>query len=242
MKFSFFIMLVSVCLTSCTSPHLPAFSTQTWHVDAYTGNAVSSAGLEVAFGAEWMITDTTLIQTSARMADFPKLADFLAAGIAQFPEIAVDSVLFYNPHRGLLFATYHQLRPLKPATEICLYDEPGGAYSPEFAKLFGRQYTHMDDSGWENGPENSVYTNAHYRPAKKQIVSLQRIPFRDCNIAVFQIWATGAKGSGHPGDYPPGTFWNIDLGDTDNIEIVSAALQASRNLAVENLKISLLNK
>ncbi len=228
-----------ICLTSCTAHKLPAFSNQQWRVDAYSGHAVSSSGQELAFGSEWMITDTTLMQTSEQIAHFPRLASHLTNGIAQFPEIEVDSVLFYNPHRGLLFVTYHQVKPLKPTSEIYLYDDSTGAYSKEYAELFGIQYTSIDDDGWENGPTNSTYTNVHYRPKKKQVILLLRIPFKDNNIAILQIGATNAKKGKWWEDYPAGTLWNIDLGNTDNIERISTLLQSSRNLAVENLKLAL---
>ena len=71
-----------------------------------------------------MITDTALIQTSEQIASFPKLAEYLTQGIRQFPEITVDSIYFYNPARGLLFVSYHQNKPLKPNTEITLYNDP----------------------------------------------------------------------------------------------------------------------
>lgn len=70
--------------------------------------------MELAFGSEWMVTDTTLMQTTEQIAVFPKLSRHLVEGIAQFPEVKVDSILFYNPHRGLLFVSYHQIMPLKP--------------------------------------------------------------------------------------------------------------------------------
>lgn len=232
------ILAVAICITSCSTHRLPAFSAQRWHVDSYTGNAVSTSGLELAFGSEWMITDTTLMQTSGHIADFPKLSEYLADGIAQFPEIAVDSVLFYNPHRRLLFVTYHQVKPLRPTSEIYLHDDTTGAYSKEYARMFGTQYTSIDDTGWENGPTNSVYTNVHYRPKDKRVVLLQRIPFPGKNIAVFQIWATNTKRGKWWENYPLGTFWNVDFGDTDNIERISNLLQSSRNLAVENLKLA----
>lgn len=238
-KFSFIILAVGLCLASCSTHKLPAFSNQQWHVDSYTGHAVSSGGLELAFGSEWMITDTTLMHTPGRIADFPKLPEHLANGIAQFPEIAVDSILFYNPHRGLLFTTYHQVKPLKPTSEIYLYDDTTGVYSKEYARIFGNQYTSIDDSGWEEGPTTSVYNNVHYRPKDKRVILLQRIPYNGTNIAVFQIWATNAKKGKWWENYPLGTFWNIDLGNTDNIERIANLLQSSRNLAVENLKITL---
>lgn len=211
------MLATCICCASCTTKHLAAFSNQQWHVDANSGHAVSSSGLEVAFGSEWMITDTTLMQTYEQVSAFPKLESHLANGIAQFPEIEVDSILFYNPHRGLLFATYHQVKPLKPTSEIYLYDETTGAYSKEYARIFGRQYTSIDDSGWEAGPTGSVYTNVHYRPKNKRVVLLQRIPFKDINIAVFHIWEN----------------------NTDNIERLAIALEATRNLAVENLRLAL---
>lgn len=238
-KFSLLIAGACLGLASCTTKILPPFSTQKWFVDSYSGNAVSNSGLELSFGSEWMITDSTLMQSHCDLAVFPKLSEHLVDGIAQFPEIEVDSILFYNPHRGLLFTTYHQVRPLKPTSEIYLYDETTGAYSIEYARLFGRQYTAIDDSGWENGPTNSVYTNVHYRPKEKRIVLLQRIPYNGHNIAVFQICRTIPKGGKWRENYPAGTFWNTDLGDTDNIERIANMLHSSRNLAVENLKLSL---
>lgn len=238
-KFSFILLAVGLGLASCSTHKLPAFSNQQWHVDSYTGHAVSSKGLELAFGSEWMITDTSLMQTPGRIADFPKLSEHLAKGIAQFPEIAVDSILFYNPHRGLLFATYHQVKPLKPTSEIYLYDDTTGVYSKECARIFGNQYTSIDDSGWEDGPATSVYTNVHYRPKDKRVVLLQRLPFKDVNIAVFQILKTTPKRGKWWEDYPRGTFRHIDFGDTDNIEKIAQFLLSSRNLAVENLKLTL---
>lgn len=226
-----------MCLSACGTHTLPAFSSQKWHVDSYSGHAVSTSGNELAFGSEWMVTDTTLMQTPEQIANFPKLSEHLAKGLAQFPEIAVDSILFYNPHRGLLFATYHQVKPLKPTSEIYLYDETTGAYSKEYARIFGRQYTSIDESGWEEGPTNSVYTNVCYRPKDKRIVMLQRIPFKAGNIAVFQISETNAKKGRWWENYAPGTFWNINIGDPENIERISQYLQSSRNLAVENLNL-----
>ncbi len=233
------LMAAVLSLASCSTHKLPAFSNQQWHVDDYSGNAVSTSGLELAFGSEWMIRDTTLMQSSGQIGAFSKLEKHLTTGIAQFPEIEVDSILFYQPDRGLLFTTYHQIKPLKPTSEIYLYDETTGAYSKEYARIFGEQYTAIDDSGWENGPTNSVYTNVNYRPKEKRIVLLQRIPYKGTDIAVFQIWATIPKKGKWWEEYPPGTLCSIDLGNTDNLETISNILQWSRNTAVENLKLSL---
>ncbi len=230
------VMALAITLASCSKNTLPAFSRQHWHVDSYSGNAVSTpAGIEVAFGSEWMITDTTLIQTSDALVAYPKLEEFLARGIAEFPEIAVDSVLFYNPHRGLLFTAYHQLKPLKPTSEIYLYDDTMGSYRPEFARMFGIQYTSIDDDGWENGPTHSVYTNVRFTPRRRRMVMLQRFP--GTNIAVFKIFATIPKKGKWWEEYPRGTFTNIDLNDPDNIERIAPMIQSTRSLAVDNLKI-----
>lgn len=226
-------------LASCSTHKLPAFSNQQWHVDAYSGNALSTSGLELAFGSEWMITDTTLMQSLRQIEVFPKLSEHLAHVIARFPEIEVDSILFYNPHRGLLFTTYHQVKPLKPTSEIYLPDETSEAYSEEYARIFGNQYTSIDDSGWENGPTNSVYTNVGYRPKDKRIVLLLRIPYNDQNIAIFQILASIPKCGKWWEMYPRGTFMNVDFGNSDNIEKISNLLHWSRNTAVENLRLSL---
>lgn len=241
-KLSLLIAGVALMLASCSTHKLPAFSNQQWHVDAYSGNAVSTSGLELAFGSEWMLKDTTLMQSLRQIEDFPKLSELLVYGIARFPEIEVDSILFYNPHRRLLFTTYHQVKPLKPTSEIYLHDETSGAYCEEYARIFGNQYTSIDYSGWENGPTNSVYTNVHYRPKDKCIVLLMRIPNNDQNIAVFQILASIPKGSKWWEGYPRGTFMSVDFGNTDNIETISNLVQWSRNTAVENLRLSLSNQ
>lgn len=238
-KFSYFLFVIVMCLfAACSSHRLPAFANQQWHIDRYSGNAVSSSGIELAFGSEWMITDTTLMQTSAQVADFPKLESHLANGIARFPEIEVDSVLFYNPSRGLLFVTYHQVKPLKPTSEIFLYDGTTAVYSEEYARLFGLHDTSVDDTGWENGPTNSVYSNVRYIPRHRQLVQLQRIPGKD-NIGVFQIWTTDTKSGKWTANYPKGSMNYISLGHAGNIERISATVQSSRNLAVENLKLTL---
>lgn len=237
-KLLFLIAGAALFLTSCSTHKLPAFSNQQWHVDAYSGNAVSTSGLELAFGSEWMITDTTLMQSLQQIENFPKLSEHLAHGIAQFPEIEIDSILFYNPHRGLLFTTYHQVKPLKPTSEIYMHDETSGAYSEEYARIFGNQYTSIDDSGWENGPTCSVYTNVSYHPKDKRLVLLLRIPNNNQNIAVFQIWASIPKSGKWWEMYPMETFTNVDFGNFENIETISNLLHWSRNTAVENIRIS----
>lgn len=236
-KFCFLGLFVALCVASCTTHQLPAFSNQKWHVDSQTGNAVSNSGNELAFGSEWLITGRNLMQTPEQIAKYPKLSSLLANGIAQFPEIKVDSILFYNRHRGLLFVTYHQEKPLNPTAEIYLYDESTEIYSQEYAHIFGQQYTTIDDTGWETGPSNSVYSNVRHRPKEKRVVVLQRIPGNE-NIAVFSICVTKPKKGKWWEEYPPGTFWNIDLGDFDIIERLTSFLHSLRNLAVENLKLA----
>ncbi len=238
-KWGLVTIVITLFLGSCSTHKLPTFSNQQWHVDAYTGNAISTSGLELAFGCEWMIRDTTLMQSLRQIEVFPKLSDHLANGIARFSEIEIDSIFFYQPDRGLLFTTYHQIKPLKPTSEICLYADNTGAYSEEYARIFGNQYTAIDDSGWESGPTNSVYTNVRYNPKDKYFVLLQRIPYKGKDLAIFQIWATIPKRGKWWEDYPPGTFLRSDFGNTDNIETISNILQWSRNTAVENLSLSL---
>lgn len=238
LNFYFYIIGLYVCLVSCNTQQLPAFSRQQWHVDSYSGNAVSTSGLEVAFGCEWMITDTTLIQTDARLARYPKLSSYLAKGLSRFPEIEVDSVLFYNPDRVLLFFTYHQVKPLKPSAEICLYDDTTAVYSPEYARIFGHQYTYIDETGWEGGPTNTVYANVCYRPKDKQLILLQRIPFNGANVAVLQMFATRPKGDKWVDNYPPHTLWALDFGNLDNIVSVASLIHSSNSLAVDNLRLA----
>ncbi len=233
-----YILCLAAVLTSCTAYRLPSFSNQSWHVDPLSGNAVGSSGIELAFGSEWLVRDTSLIQNPTRMLDYPGLTSYLAGGISQFPEIVVDSVYFYNPHRGLLFVTYHQAKPLKPTSEISLVNDTAAAYSKEYSRIFGNMTTYIEDTGWEKGPEESVYTNIHYSPRNKMFVLLQRIPYKGKNIAVFHIRTTKPKKGKWWQEYPRGTFWKIDLGNTDNLESISSFLHSSRTTAVSNLRLS----
>lgn len=237
-KVIFYIMIMSAALVSCTAHKLLTFSAQRWHVDACSGNARSSGGLELGFGSEWMVTDTTLIQTPQQMARYPKLSQFLAKGIAQFPEIAVDSIYFYNPHRGLLFVKYHQVKPLKPTSEISLYDGVTPVYSKEYSLIFGDQTTYIDPDGWERGPENSVYSNVRYCHSGKYAVQLLRIPYAGNDIAVISIYSPIPKKGKWWEEYPPGTFSGRDPGNGGNIERIALALHSSRTLAVENLRLA----
>lgn len=231
------ILPMLMLLTACSTAKFPSFSSQHWHVDEYSGNAVSDLGMELGFGSEWMVQDTFLIQSSKQLMEYPELEKHLAKGLAEFPEIAVDSILFYNPARGLLFATYHQIKPLKPTTELWLYHDSVPAYSKEHAELFGVVSTYIDEVGWEKGPSNSVYTNVSYRPGKKQMVLLQRIPYRGQNLAIFQICRTKPKRGNWWPSYPIYPYWAIDLGNPDNIEYLSMFLQSARTTAVSNLKL-----
>ncbi|MDE6278137.1 MAG: hypothetical protein K2M06_08525 [Muribaculaceae bacterium] len=193
-EFILLIALGALALVSCSTHKLPAFSNQQWYVDTRNGNTISTSGLELAFGNEWMIKDTTLFQPLRQIENFPKLADYLAYGITRFPEIQVDSILFYQPARGLLFTTYHQVKPLKPS------------------------------------------------PKDNRMVLLQHIPYKDQNIAVFQIWASIPKGGKWWNEFPRGTFMNVDFGNLGNVGKISNLLQWSRNTAVENLRLSLTNQ
>lgn len=201
-----FLLLVMgmtlLLLSSCTSSRgflngngkgLPPFSRQVWTVDPRNGHAKSSSGLELGFGFKWMVTDTILLQTHDQISHYPKFKDYLAKALRKFPEIVVDSIYFYDLSRGLLFVEYHQVKPLKPAAEIYLYDDSIPVYSKEYARIFGVSYTHIDDTGWENGPDCSVYSNIHYSKKDKQFILLQRIPFKERNIAVFHICTTIPK-------------------------------------------------
>lgn len=234
------IISAAVCilmLASCKTAVLPPFSGQRWHVDTYTGHAVSDRGMELGFGSEWMVVDTTLIQSADQLAPYPELEKHLAREAAEFPEIAVDSILFYNPARGLLFATYHQDKPLKPSSELWAYNDTVPVYSEEHAKIFGQISTWVDDDGWENGPESSAYRNIRYKPGKKQLVLLHRVPYRGQNLAIFQM-CKSRPGHGRAwAQYPIYPFWDIDLGNPGNIEYLSLFLQAARTTAVVNLQL-----
>ncbi len=228
--------MVAACVTSCTSYQLPAFSGQRWHVDTYSGNAVSNSGLEMAFGSQWMVTDTILLQTPEQMGVYPKLPGFLAWGMAEFPEIKVDSVLFYNLSRGLLFVKYHQAKPLKPQAKISLVKDLTGVYSKEYARIFGDHDTYIEARGWEEGPKESVYSNVRCNPHDKRLVLLYRLPGDD-HTAIFQICQTHPKRGKWWEGYPPGTFWSQDVCSQDNIEGLVNFLHSARTLAVDNLKI-----
>ena len=232
-------MCLIVALTSCTTYKLPVFSNQTWHIDHMSGNAVSSSDMKFGFGSEWLIRDTTLIQTSTQMQKYPKLECFLAKVISQFPEIYIDSIYFYNPTRGLLFAAYHQEKALKPTAEIKLYNDTASCYSKDYSRIFGNMTTYIEETGWENGPRESVYTNLHYSPKNKEVVLLQRIPYKGNNLAVFHIRVTQPTKGKWWNDYPRGMFWETDLGDTNNLETISSFLHSSRTTAVSNLNLTL---
>ncbi len=235
-----FFFIPFIGLLSCkTAYHLPSFSSQRWHVDSYSGNAVSTSGLEFGFGSEWMLTDTTLIQTPEQMNEYSKLEPYLAKALSEFKEITVDSIYFYNPHRGLLFVEYHQEKPLMPTSEIMLCKDLSGVYSPEFTRLFGIQVPYdKEDGGWESGgPSKSVYSNVRFKPKKKELILLQRIPYRGKNIAVLQIHKTNEKKGKWWEEYPRGTFSSTDFGDLNNIGTISHILQSSRTCAVVNLTL-----
>lgn len=225
--------------SSCKSVGLPPFANRHWHVDAYSGNAVGDRGMELGFGSEWMVHDTVLIQSAEQLAPYPELEKHLARGVAEFPEIEVDSVLLYVPARGLLFATYHQVRPLKPVTEIRLYNDTVPVYSEELARIFGLIHTYIEDGDWENGPADSVFTNARYKPGKKQMVLLQRVPYKNENLAVFQICRSRPKHGKWWPPYPIYPYWSVDLGDADNVEHLGLLLHAARTTAVVNLQLGL---
>lgn len=87
---------------------------------------------------------------------------FLAKGLRKFPEIVVNSIYVYNLSRKLLFVEYHQVKPLKPTAEVFLYDGSILVYGKDHARIFGIVGTYIEDKGWENGPENAVYSNQHY--------------------------------------------------------------------------------
>lgn len=237
------ILIYTMCLvatlTSCTTNKLPIFSNQTWHIDHISGNAVSSSGMKFGFGSEWLIRDTTLIQTSTQMQKYPKLESYLAKIISEFPEISIDSIYFFNPARRLLFAAYHQEKALKPTTEIKLYNDTASYYIKDYARIFGDMTTYIEDTGWKTGPEESVYTNIHYNPKGKELVLLQRVPYKGHNIAVFHIWATIPKKGKWWNDYPRGMFRSTDLGNPDNMEIISSFILESRTTAVSNLNLIL---
>lgn len=237
------LMMIASCSSASYlirghSGKLPPFSRQHWRVDPRNGHAISSSGLELGFGYEWRVTDTILFQTPARIATYPKLAHYLANGISQFPEIAVDSIYFYNPYRRLLFATYHQVKSLKPTIEISLHNDSIPVYSKEYARIFGHIDTHVEDTGWENGPISSVYSNMRYSKKDRQFVLLQRIPYRGKNIAVFHICTSRPKKGKWWEDYPYYIFWRTDFGNTDNIEHIASYLHNARTVAVANLKLA----
>ena len=234
-----YIICLVAALTSCTTNKIPIFSNQKWHIDHISGNAVSSSGMKFSFGSEWLIRDTTLIQTPAQMLKYPKLESYLAKVISQFPEIVIDSVYFFNPARRLLFAAYHQEKELKPTSEIKLYNDSVTYYIKDYARVFGNMTTNIDDTGWETGPVESVYTNLHYNPKRKEVVLLQRIPYGGHNIAVYHIWATIPTKGKWWNDYPRGMFRTTDLGNTENLETISLFLQSSRTTAVSNLNLAL---
>ncbi|MBD5290255.1 MAG: hypothetical protein HDS26_06190 [Bacteroides sp.] len=234
-----YTMCLIVALTSCTTNKLPIFSSQTWHIDHMSGNAVSSSGMKFGFGSEWLIRDTTLIQTSTQLQKYPKLECFLAKVISQFPEISIDSIYFYNPARGLLFASYHQEKALKPTADIKLYNDTASYYSRDYFRIFGDMTTYIEEDGWEIGPIGSVYTNLYYSPKDKEVVLLQRIPYKRYNIAVYHIRATIPKKGEWWNDYPRGMFWETDLGDTNNMETISSFLHSSRTTAIANLNLTL---
>ena len=109
----------------------------------------------------------------------------------------------------------------------------------DYARIFGDMTTDIDDTGWETDPVESVYTNLHYNPKGKEVVLLQRIPFKGHNIAVYHIWATIPTKGKWWIDYPRGMFRTTDLGNIDNLETMSLFLQSSRTTAVSNLNLAL---
>ncbi|MDE5997338.1 MAG: hypothetical protein K2G77_03900, partial [Muribaculaceae bacterium] len=134
----------------------------------------------------------------------------------KFPEIVVDSIYFYNLSRGLLFVEYHQAKPLKPSAEISLYTDSIPVYSKEHARIYGIVDTHIEDKGWENGPESSVYSNIHYSKKDRQFILLQRIPYNERNIAFF-ISAPRFLRKGNGGRNIPTVFSGGLISETQTI-------------------------
>ena len=253
-KSFFYLFVISVTLVllpGCASSRgifnrkgtgLAPFSKQVWNVDPGNGNARSSSGLELGFGFEWWVTDTVLLQTERQISAYPKFRDYLAKGLRTFPEIVVDSIYFYNLSRRLLFVEYHQVKPLKPTTEISLHDESIPVYCKEYARIFGDIDTYMEDSRWENGPDSTVYSNVRYSKKDRQFVLLQRIPYKGRNIAVFHICTTIPKKGKWWEEYPYCIFRRTDFGNTDNIDLITYYLHDARTVAVKNLRLSQKNE
>lgn len=163
----------ALLLASCRSVTLPPFSEQQWHIDKYSGHAVSNAGMELAFGSEWLVTDTTLVQNDGQLNQYQALRPYLKDALDLFPEITVDSILFYNPHRGLVFALYHQDKPMKPVTQIIdNKNQDNCDWLRQHNNVYGTLSAYIEDGEWEAGPETSVFTNLRYKRRKKLIVQL----------------------------------------------------------------------
>lgn len=236
-----FVTLVAIVLTlllaSCSSVTLPPFSAQNWHIDKYSGHAVSNDGMDLAFGSEWLVTDTTLIQNDECFTRYPALRPYLNDALGLFPEISVDSILFYNPHRGLVFALYHQEKPMKPVTQI--FDnknQDNCDWLRQYNSVYGTVESYIEDGEWESGPVMSVFTNLRYNRHKKLVVQLQRVPYCGQDLAIFSIYRTRPKNFRRE-DFPGYPFWNRDLGDFENFEVIGNVLHNGRTHAIENLRL-----
>ena len=69
---------------------------------------------------------------------------------------------------------------------------------------------------------------------------MQRVPYRNRDIAIFFICRTAPKNV-RLDDYYPffQPFWGRDLGDLESVEVIAACLHNARTHAIENLRLGM---
>lgn len=231
-------------LTSCHSAKLLTFSGRTWRMSGIN-HAVSNDGMELSFGSPWLLTNMDmLIQSEEEIEAYPEMKVHLRKAFSLYPEIEVDSIYFYNPARKLVFASYHQRKPLKPITELCEAPEEKDLdgkntyekMKPYYDEVFGRTYAWSDIDGWQKGPTQSVYFNLRKNKRDKLMVQLQRLPYNDGSLAIFSILQTEPK-KYHSENFPMNPYWKYDINELETIELISFWLHGSQTYAIDNLRL-----
>lgn len=222
------IVFIALTLASCAGVREIPFASESWTVNATTGN-IENAGSRYSFTlcTDVIEPDLPVIGSEAEARNYNGLQLYLNRICAQL-EVDCDSILLYAPTHGLMIVETAGDKQWKPRSLSSNLQEE-------------RPYTAWvrddDTEDWNRKPDE-IYTNVILDKREKQLLVVDRLTYKNRNLAIIRIIQTRTpkfKSIGLPAS--SGTW--ADVTDPTCLEPISNWIEGHRKFAIENYRLGL---
>lgn len=218
---------LSLLMVGCGSVKNVPFSSHSWHINPISGNIESTdTSYSFTLCSDVVEPELPLIGNDNEVKTHKGLKAYLNK-ICSHIEVKCDSILFYAPTKGLLIVSITEDKLWKPR-------------SLSANVLTEKPYTlwvRDDDVDDWNRKTDEIYTNVLLDKAAKQLLVIDRLTYKNSDVALIHIIQTETRRFKSLGLPAWSGTW-ADVTDPTCFEPIANWLDGHRKVAFENYRQS----